>query len=132
MNPPPPPIVVVALPPFAVVQVPATPLTISERSLSSLTIKYWTSLTIFVLILQVYIDGKLQAFSKGSGDALDDDWGYKAAVGSFDFDGRYIRGKMDDFYMYDYEISPGQIKKLLSIKCPQPKKKKLHHFQFWR
>lgn len=79
-----------------------------------------------ILLQQVYIDGKVQGSSSGTG-LLDDDWGYRASIGSFDFDGRFIRAKLDDFFMYDYEISPEQIQDLLSIKCPKKKQKK--HFQ---
>ena len=68
-------------------------------------------------ILQVYVNGALRGSARGSGP-LDDFWGYKACLGSFDLGGRYLRGFVDDFYIFNYAIQPDQIKDLLRIKCP--------------
>ncbi|XP_022780705.1 uncharacterized protein LOC111321951 [Stylophora pistillata] len=67
---------------------------------------------------KVYVNGALSGTSRGYG-ALDDFWGYKACVGSFDLGGRYLRGFVDDFYIFNYAIEPDQIKDLLRIKCPE-------------
>ncbi|KAK2563931.1 EGF-like repeat and discoidin I-like domain-containing protein 3 [Acropora cervicornis] len=66
---------------------------------------------------KVYVNGALRAMSKGYGH-LDDFWGYKACVGSFDLGGRYLGGFVDDFHIFNYAIEPGQIKDILRIKCP--------------
>lgn len=66
---------------------------------------------------KVYVNGALRGSSRGSGP-LDDFWGYKACLGSFDLGGRYLRGFVDDFYIFNYAIQPDQIKDLLRIKCP--------------
>lgn len=68
--------------------------------------------------LQVYVNGALRGTSQGYG-ALDDFWGYKACLGSFDLGGRNLRGFVDDFYIFSYAIQPYQIKDLLRIKCPE-------------
>lgn len=67
---------------------------------------------------KVYVNGALRGSSRGYG-ALDDFWGYKACVGSFDLGGRYLQGFVDDFYIFNYAVEPGQIKDLLRIKCPK-------------
>lgn len=70
-----------------------------------------------VFYKQVFVNGALRAMSKGYGH-VDDFWGYKACVGSFDLGGRYLGGFVDDFHIFNYAIEPGQIKDILRIKCP--------------
>ena len=66
---------------------------------------------------QIYVDGIEKGHSDGNG-ALDTDWGYKACVGSFDFDGRYLNGELDNFQMFNYAINDEfQIEKLTKTKC---------------
>lgn len=72
----------------------------------------------------MYVDGIEKARGKGSG-VLDTDWGYKACIGSFDFDGRYLDGEVDDFQMFDYAVKDQfQIASLIKSKCEkQPGKR---------
>ena len=74
--------------------------------------------------MQVYIDGIEKARGSGFG-ILDTDWGYKACIGSFDFDGRYLNGEVDDFQIFDYAIKDKyQIEKIIKSKCEtQPVKR---------
>lgn len=93
--------------------------------------KWCTNVPLDSSNLQVYVNGALRGSSRGRGP-LDDFWGYKACLGSFDLGGRYLRGFVDDFYIFNYAIQPDQIKDLLRIKCPgkswrwMKKKKKTH------
>ena len=64
------------------------------------------------------MNGAVRGISRGYGP-LDDFWGYKACLGSFDLGGRYLGGYLDDFYIFNYEIEPEQIKDLFRIKCPR-------------
>lgn len=75
---------------------------------------------------QVYIDGIVKAHSPGFG-ILDTDWGYKACIGSFDFDGRYLNGEVDDFQVFNYAITDRfQIENLIRSKCERkPKERQL-------
>lgn len=66
---------------------------------------------------QVYVNGAVRGISRGYGP-LDDFWGYKACLGSFDLGGRYLGGYVDDFHIFNYAVEPDQIKDLLRIKCP--------------
>ena len=66
----------------------------------------------------MYVNGALRSVSRGFGP-LDDFWGYKACVGSFDLGGRYLGGFVDDFYIFNYEVQPNQINDLLRIRCPK-------------
>ena len=89
----------------------------------------------YVYFPQVYVNGALRGSSRGYG-ALDDFWGYKACVGSFDLGGRYLQGFVDDFYIFNYAVEPGQIKDLLRIKCPEravswPKLRWVHAGERW-
>ena len=70
------------------------------------------------------MDGAENAHGRGFGN-LDTDWGYKACIGSFDFDGRYFNGEVDDFQMFDYAIKDQfQIENLIKSKCEkQPVKR---------
>ena len=62
------------------------------------------------------MDGELKASGEGLGP-LDRDWGYKATIGSFDFYGRFLKGMLDEFYMFDYAISHQRVKSLINFKC---------------
>ena len=63
------------------------------------------------------MDSLLRGSARGYG-YLDQQWGYKASIGNFDLGGRYLRGWVDDFYIFDYVVSSKQIQQLLKIKCP--------------
>ena len=70
-------------------------------------------------LFQIYVDGIEKAHATGYG-VLDTDWGYKACIGSFDFDGRYLNGEMDNFQMFDYAINDKfQIDNLIKSKCDE-------------
>ena len=64
------------------------------------------------------MNGAVRGISRGYGP-LDDFWGYKACLGSFDLGGRYLGGYLDDFHIFNYEVEPEQIKDLFRIKCPR-------------
>ena len=64
------------------------------------------------------MNGAVRGISRGYGP-LDDFWGYKACLGSFDLGGRYLGGYLDDFHIFNYEVEPDQIKDLFRIKCPR-------------
>lgn len=51
----------------------------------------------------MYVNGVLWGSLWGSG-FFDDFWGYKVCLGSFDLGGRYLRGFVDDFYIFNYVI----------------------------
>ena len=63
------------------------------------------------------MNGEIKGAARGYGK-LDDYWGYKACVGSFDLGGRYFGGAVDDFHIFNYVLEPNQMKDLLRIKCP--------------
>ncbi|CAB3990122.1 Hypothetical predicted protein, partial [Paramuricea clavata] len=66
---------------------------------------------------KVFVDGAEKGGAPGFG-VLDTDWGYKACIGTFDFDGRYLNGELDDFQMFDYAIKDKfQIENLIKTKC---------------
>lgn len=53
---------------------------------------------------------------------LAEDWGYKASIGSYDFDERRLNGWIDEFIMYDYALNEDQIFHLLGkMRCPTGK-----------
>lgn len=53
---------------------------------------------------------------------LAEDWGYKASIGSYDFDERRLNGWVDEFIMYDYALNEDQTFHLLGkMRCPTGK-----------
>ena len=72
----------------------------------------------------MYVDGAEKGDAPGFG-VLDTDWGYKACIGTFDFDGRYLNGELDDFQMFDYAIKDKfQIENLVKTKCEKQRVKR--------
>lgn len=66
---------------------------------------------------QVYVNGIERGHSSASGE-LDVNWGYKACIGSFDFDGRYLNGELADFQMLNYAVEDKfQIEDMIKTSC---------------
>lgn len=68
-------------------------------------------------LAMVYVDGREQGTVRGDG-LLSQDWGYKAAIGHYDFDDRRLEGMIDEFRIYDYALSENQIFELIGkLRC---------------
>ncbi len=49
---------------------------------------------------------------------LSQDWGYKAAIGHYDFDDRRLDGWIDEFVIYDYALNDDQVFELIGkLRC---------------
>ena len=49
---------------------------------------------------------------------LSQDWGYKAAIGHYDFDDRRLNGWIDEFTMFDYPLKEDQVFQLIGkLRC---------------
>ena len=70
---------------------------------------------------QVYVDGKERGTVRGDG-MLSQDWGYKAAIGHYDFDDRILDGWLDEFIIFDYALSDEQVFELIGkLRCSENK-----------
>jgi hypothetical protein len=85
---------------------------IPARNWTHVTASYDSS----TMLAKIWVGGNLVNAKSASG-LLSQDWGHFAGIGRHFYEKEYLNGATDEFLMYNYALSDGEIKYLAKANC---------------